>query len=147
MPTVYVTQRQADYGTERQNEATITTEGWPEFQVEQELEIAVEDQHFIVVKGIDVNLHMAHQGAHAGDFMALFNLLVLTPDQQFESHILGAPGGGAAPNPYRTRFIKYCPNCKGDLCPEESHNRPPESSSSFRCDVCRRVFEINDHTK
>jgi hypothetical protein len=37
-------------------------------------------------------------------------------------------------NPYRTEFIKYCPNCKGDLRPEASIKRPSESSSRFRCD-------------
>jgi hypothetical protein len=67
------------------------------------------------------------------------------PEHEFTSN--NAPVNPAdGSNTFRTRYIKYCPNCKGDLEPRESNNRPPETSSRFKCDVCRRVYEINDNT-
>jgi hypothetical protein len=41
-------------------------------------------------------------------------------------------------------YVKYCPNCKGDLRSIASRNRPPEESHSYQCDTCGRVFEINE---
>lgn len=46
--------------------------------------------------------------------------------------------------PQKTPFIKYCPNCKGDLTPTESRKQSAETSSKYKCDVCRRVFEIGE---
>jgi len=47
-------------------------------------------------------------------------------------------------SPRVTEHIKYCPNCRGDIRRIKSKNKPSGSSSKFRCDTCRREFEIGD---
>ncbi len=39
--------------------------------------------------------------------------------------------------------VKYCPNCKGNLR-AGAGKAPPETSHSYRCDVCDWVYEINE---
>ena len=46
-----------------------------------------------------------------------------------------------------TPYIKYCPNCKGDLRRVASNQKSEKSSAKFRCDVCGREFEIVDLTE
>lgn len=41
-------------------------------------------------------------------------------------------------------FIKYCPNCKGDLRAVASQNQSVRDTHRYRCDVCTREFEVND---
>lgn len=49
-------------------------------------------------------------------------------------------------NQLRNDDVKYCPICKGDLEPQASKGRAANDSTRYRCHVCERVFEINDHT-
>jgi len=49
-------------------------------------------------------------------------------------------GPQAGPQPK----VKYCPNCKGDLDPKPTRNQDKDNAHKYQCDVCDRVFEINE---
>lgn len=48
------------------------------------------------------------------------------------------------PKAGRQQYVKYCPNCKGDLRAVASNKRTAEESHSYSCQVCDWVFEINE---
>lgn len=48
-------------------------------------------------------------------------------------------GPHAGPEP----TVRYCPECKSDLVPEQSNQQPPARSHRYRCQGCGRLFEIN----
>ncbi len=42
------------------------------------------------------------------------------------------------------KYVKYCPNCRGDIRSVKARKHPAEMAHSYQCDVCGREFEIND---
>jgi len=47
--------------------------------------------------------------------------------------------GRSVPNSEPQEYVRYCPNCRGDLCVPK-----PEKPHRYQCGVCEREFEIND---
>jgi transposase-like protein len=44
----------------------------------------------------------------------------------------------------KQEYVRYCPNCKGDIRPVPANNQHVETSHRYKCGVCEREFEIND---
>jgi transposase-like protein len=49
-------------------------------------------------------------------------------------------------NELRNAQVKFCPICKESLTPKASRNRLKDNSTRYECELCKRVFEINDIT-
>jgi transposase-like protein len=48
------------------------------------------------------------------------------------------------PKPGPQDYVKYCPNCKGDLKTTKSIKKSAKESHRYKCDTCNRTFEINE---